>query len=52
MGGGGENDRKKIKLKIHKIVSLSLNIITRDVVWVVRNREKKKKTETLSHLQA
>lgn len=30
---------EKIKLK-HKIISLSLNIITRDMVWVGRNGDK------------
>lgn len=45
--GEGHTARKK-KLKKHKIVSLSLNTITRDMVWVVRNRGKlTKKCKTL-----
>lgn len=42
---------EKIKLK-HKIVSLSLNIITRDMVWVGRNGDKLAPNGKLSHLRA
>lgn len=45
--GRGTRQGKK-KLKKHKIASLSLNTITRDMVWVVRNRGKlTKKCKTL-----
>lgn len=37
--GEGHTPGKK-KLKKYKIVSLSLNIISRDMVWVVRNGDK------------
>lgn len=49
---GGRGTQQEKKFKKHKIVSLSLNIITRDTVWVVTNGEELAQNKKPFHLGA